>query len=208
MVTISSYLSPIFFSFFITDNNCFIVTGLSQGYAFITFADKKSCREAYKYANEAILDDHVILIDYERCRLMPHWIPRRLGGGYGGKKESGQLRFGARDRPFRDPHGKLRIDYDQKRSDNWKNTRYEYPERHRDIERRREDRPDERRRERSSDRRRERSSDRRRERSSEHRRERSSERRRERSSKRSSEHGRQSDRGSPEYKKKRIDRYR
>lgn len=27
----------------------------------------------------------------------------RLGGGLGGKKESGQLRFGGRDRPFRKP---------------------------------------------------------------------------------------------------------
>jgi hypothetical protein len=26
-----------------------------------------------------------------------------LGGGFGGKKESGQLRFGGRDRPFRKP---------------------------------------------------------------------------------------------------------
>jgi U11/U12 small nuclear ribonucleoprotein SNRNP35 len=34
---------------------------------------------------------------------MQGWIPRRLGGGFSGKKESGQLRFGARDRPFRDP---------------------------------------------------------------------------------------------------------
>jgi len=61
---------------------------------------------------------------------MPGWIPRRLGqliplhqhlkcaflllrdshgvtsvlgGGLGGKKESGQLRFGGRERPFRAP---------------------------------------------------------------------------------------------------------
>lgn len=26
-----------------------------------------------------------------------------LGGGFGGKKESGQLRFGGRDRPFKKP---------------------------------------------------------------------------------------------------------
>jgi len=35
--------------------------------------------------------------------LLPGWIPRRLGGGFGGKKESGQLRFGGKDRPFRKP---------------------------------------------------------------------------------------------------------
>lgn len=29
--------------------------------------------------------------------------PLLLGGGFGGKKESGQLRFGGRDRPFKKP---------------------------------------------------------------------------------------------------------
>lgn len=34
---------------------------------------------------------------------MEGWIPRRMGGGFAGRKESGQLRFGARDRPFKRP---------------------------------------------------------------------------------------------------------
>ena len=34
---------------------------------------------------------------------MKNWKPRRLGGGFGGRKESGQLRFGCRDRPWRPP---------------------------------------------------------------------------------------------------------
>ncbi|XP_048430073.1 U11/U12 small nuclear ribonucleoprotein 35 kDa protein-like isoform X2 [Pyrus x bretschneideri] len=38
-----------------------------------------------------------------RQQLMPGWIPRRLGGGFCGKKESGQLRFGGREKPFRAP---------------------------------------------------------------------------------------------------------
>lgn len=62
----------------------------------------------------------MILVDYERSRGMVGWIPRRFGGGYGGKKESGQLRFGARDRPFRDNHGKVKVPYEQKRSDVWR----------------------------------------------------------------------------------------
>lgn len=98
----------------------YLVTGLSQGYGFVTFDNPKSTREAYRDANEMILDDHVILVDYERSRKMLGWIPRRFGGGYGGKKESGQLRFGARDRPFRDNHGKIKIQYQQKRSDVWR----------------------------------------------------------------------------------------
>lgn len=36
-------------------------------------------------------------------RLLKGWKPRRLGGGFAGKKESGQLRFGGRDRPFKKP---------------------------------------------------------------------------------------------------------
>ncbi|KAM3182026.1 hypothetical protein ACTXT7_013222 [Hymenolepis weldensis] len=34
-------------------------------------------------------------------RTLPGWKPRRLGGGLGGFKESGQLRFGGIARPFR-----------------------------------------------------------------------------------------------------------
>ncbi|KAK9700748.1 hypothetical protein QE152_g31050 [Popillia japonica] len=41
--------------------------------------------------------------DFECERLLKGWKPRRLGGGFGGNKESGQLRFGGRDRPFKKP---------------------------------------------------------------------------------------------------------
>ncbi|KAI9496639.1 hypothetical protein BDB00DRAFT_101214 [Zychaea mexicana] len=80
-----------------------LVTGTSQGYSFITFKHENNARTAYDKANHAVLDDHIILVDYERSRGMKGWVPRRLGGGFGGKKESGQLRFGARDKPFRWP---------------------------------------------------------------------------------------------------------
>ena len=49
------------------------------------------------------IDGRKILVDIERERVQPGWVPRRLGGGLGGKKESGQLRFGGRDRPHRTP---------------------------------------------------------------------------------------------------------
>ncbi|BBN17274.1 hypothetical protein MPTK1_7g13260 [Marchantia polymorpha subsp. ruderalis] len=58
---------------------------------------------AYEMAHYNIIDGSQILVDYNRQQLMPGWIPRRLGGGLGGRKESGQLRFGGRDRPFRAP---------------------------------------------------------------------------------------------------------
>ncbi|KAK9138895.1 hypothetical protein Sjap_009489 [Stephania japonica] len=80
-----------------------IVTGASRGYAFVEFESDKEMRRAYEDANHSIIDDSEIIVDYNRQQLMPGWIPRRLGGGLGGKKESGQLRFGGRERPFRAP---------------------------------------------------------------------------------------------------------
>ncbi|GMP54893.1 hypothetical protein CsSME_00019904 [Camellia sinensis var. sinensis] len=80
-----------------------IVTGASCGYAFVEFETEREMRHAYEDAHHSLIDDSEILVDYNRQQLMPGWIPRRLGGGLGGKKESGQLRFGGRERPFRAP---------------------------------------------------------------------------------------------------------
>jgi U11/U12 small nuclear ribonucleoprotein SNRNP35 len=82
---------------------CNFVTGTSKGYAFVTFERTKAAEDAYRRANGMYVDGRRILVDYERGRVMKGWVPRRLGGGFSGKKESGQLRFGARDRAFRDP---------------------------------------------------------------------------------------------------------
>lgn len=51
-----------------------------------------------------MVDGKPIFVDFECERLLKGWKPRRLGGGFGGMKESGQLRFGGRDRPFRRPY--------------------------------------------------------------------------------------------------------
>ncbi|KAK6231126.1 RNA recognition motif domain - like 10 [Theobroma cacao] len=80
-----------------------IVTGASRGYAFVEFETEREMRRAYKDAHHSFIDDSEVIVDYNRQQLMPGWIPRRLGGGLGGKKESGQLRFGGRERPFRAP---------------------------------------------------------------------------------------------------------
>lgn len=80
-----------------------IVTGASQGYAFVEYETEKEMRHAYEAAHHIKIDGSQVLVDYNRQLLMPGWIPRRLGGGLGGRKESGQLRFGGRDRPFRKP---------------------------------------------------------------------------------------------------------
>ncbi|CAL8992153.1 unnamed protein product [Prunus brigantina] len=80
-----------------------IVTGASRGYAFVEFETEREMQRAYKEAHHSFIDDSEVIVDYNRQQLMPGWIPRRLGGGLGGKKESGQLRFGGRERPFRAP---------------------------------------------------------------------------------------------------------
>lgn len=48
-------------------------------------------------------------------RTMKGWKPRRLGGGFGGKRESGQLRFGGISRPFQLPYDLQDIDMTVKR---------------------------------------------------------------------------------------------
>ncbi|RHY62890.1 hypothetical protein DYB38_005010 [Aphanomyces astaci] len=92
------------------------VTQESRGYAFIEFVHERDFEAAYVATNRYMLngfvilvsyvyrmtiDGRTILVEYERARVMKGWKPRRLGGGLGGRKESGQLRFGGRDRPFR-----------------------------------------------------------------------------------------------------------
>lgn len=80
-----------------------IVTGFSKCYAFVEFEDDKALRQAHREGHKMIIDESEILVEYELGRTLKNWVPRRLGGGFGGKKESGQLRFGGRDRPFRKP---------------------------------------------------------------------------------------------------------
>ncbi|XP_065829606.1 U11/U12 small nuclear ribonucleoprotein 35 kDa protein-like [Oscarella lobularis] len=80
-----------------------IVTGMSKGYAFIEYKHKSDAEEACRKGDKAVLEGYELFVDFERERTLPGWIPRRLGGGFGGRKESGQLRFGGRDRPFKKP---------------------------------------------------------------------------------------------------------
>ncbi|XP_065353212.1 U11/U12 small nuclear ribonucleoprotein 35 kDa protein-like [Cloeon dipterum] len=80
-----------------------IVTGTSKGYAFIEFRSRYSVDDACRKANKMELDGRTIFVDREIGRTMKGWVPRRLGGGFGGNKNSGQLRFGGVDRPFLKP---------------------------------------------------------------------------------------------------------
>lgn len=80
-----------------------IVTGASKCYSFVEYKHRSSANEAVLEMNKYFLDDSEILVDYECERTLKGWKPRRLGGGFGGRKESGQLRFGGRARPFQRP---------------------------------------------------------------------------------------------------------
>ncbi|XP_066257147.1 U1 small nuclear ribonucleoprotein 70 kDa-like [Euwallacea similis] len=80
-----------------------IVTGMPKGYAFVEYEEENGAEDAYRLANKNVVDGNTIFVDFECERLLKGWKPRRLGGGFGGKKESGQLRFGGRDRPFKKP---------------------------------------------------------------------------------------------------------
>ena len=80
-----------------------VVTGFSKRYAFVEYENEDDARYAFRHAQSVEIDGTQVYVDYEIERTLKGWIPRRLGGGFGGKKESGQLRFGGRDRPFRKP---------------------------------------------------------------------------------------------------------
>ena len=80
-----------------------IVTGISRGYAFVEFKEDNGLKKAMHKKDNIVIDGAGIVIDYEIERTLSGWVPRRFGGGFGGKKESGQLRFGGCERPFRRP---------------------------------------------------------------------------------------------------------
>lgn len=80
-----------------------IVTGMPKGYGFIEYENESGAEAAYCGAHKSNIDGRVVFVDFECERLLKGWKPRRLGGGFGGRKESGQLRFGGRDKPFKKP---------------------------------------------------------------------------------------------------------
>ncbi|XP_072935401.1 U11/U12 small nuclear ribonucleoprotein 35 kDa protein-like [Epargyreus clarus] len=80
-----------------------IVTGKSKRYAFVEFDSSNSMERAHSFMHKEVIDGAQILVEKEAERLVQGWRPRRLGGGFGGRRESGQLRFGCRERPFRRP---------------------------------------------------------------------------------------------------------
>ncbi|CAF0710234.1 unnamed protein product [Brachionus calyciflorus] len=77
-----------------------VVTGFSRGYAFVEFKHRSDASKAHHESYKIVIDDRELKVEYELERKLKGWKPRRLGGGLGGYKQSGQLRFGGRYKPF------------------------------------------------------------------------------------------------------------
>ncbi|KAF8722630.1 hypothetical protein HU200_022465 [Digitaria exilis] len=65
-------------------------TGKPRRYAFVEFAHTRDMKNAYKHADGIKLDNKRLLVDVERGRTVPNWRPRRLGGGIGSSRISGE----------------------------------------------------------------------------------------------------------------------
>ncbi|XP_037070137.1 U11/U12 small nuclear ribonucleoprotein 35 kDa protein-like [Pollicipes pollicipes] len=77
-----------------------LVTGAPRGYAFVMFNRRRDAAAARAACRRLCIAGADVVVEPEFSRGLPGWRPRRLGGGLGGRKESGQLRFGGVARPF------------------------------------------------------------------------------------------------------------
>jgi len=66
-------------------------TDKPRGYAFIEYEDKSDMKEAYKCTDGMRIEGKRVLVDIERGRSIPGWLPRRLGGGRGGEARATRL---------------------------------------------------------------------------------------------------------------------
>uniref|UniRef100_A0A0P4WFH4 U11/U12 small nuclear ribonucleoprotein 35 kDa protein n=1 Tax=Scylla olivacea TaxID=85551 RepID=A0A0P4WFH4_SCYOL len=80
-----------------------IVTGYSKGYCFVEYRKERDAEYAMRESTGLLINGCPVLVDWEAGHRLKGWVPRRLGGGWGGRKEAGQLRFGCRDRPWKKP---------------------------------------------------------------------------------------------------------
>lgn len=63
-----------------------IITGYSRCYAFVEYHDHKEAEDAVWRGHKQEIDGCEVFVDYECERVLKGWVPRRLGGGFGGKK--------------------------------------------------------------------------------------------------------------------------
>lgn len=58
----------------------------SKGYGFIEFQEARGAEMAYNKGDGRKIDDCYVLVDKELARIDKYWLPRRLGGGKGGRR--------------------------------------------------------------------------------------------------------------------------
>ncbi|KAG5382288.1 hypothetical protein IGI04_033758 [Brassica rapa subsp. trilocularis] len=124
-------------------------TNKPKGYAFIEYLNTRDMKAAYKQGDGKKIDGRRVLVDVERGRTVPNWRPRRLGGGLGTTRVTGE---------------KIAGEEEQQQPSQARTSRSEEPKAREDREKSR-DRGKEREREVSHERSRERSHERSRERS-------------------------------------------
>ena len=56
-----------------------------RGYAFVEFEHERHMKDAFRRGDGRKIDGRRVLIDVVRAGTVNGWLPRRLGGGLGGK---------------------------------------------------------------------------------------------------------------------------
>lgn len=91
--------------------------GDPRGYAFVEYENEKDMKAAYTHADGKKIEGRRIVVDCERGRTVREWLPSRLGGGKGGRKDKprkdGSLPSDSRSRP--DERSASRSDRDRER---------------------------------------------------------------------------------------------
>eukprot|EP00529_Nitzschia_sp_RCC80_P031124 CAMPEP_0113492290 /NCGR_PEP_ID=MMETSP0014_2-20120614/27996_1 /TAXON_ID=2857 /ORGANISM="Nitzschia sp." /LENGTH=363 /DNA_ID=CAMNT_0000386109 /DNA_START=75 /DNA_END=1162 /DNA_ORIENTATION=+ /assembly_acc=CAM_ASM_000159 len=60
-------------------------TGRSKGYGFVEYEHEEDMKRAYRAADGMRIEGRPVIVDVERGHTVPTWLPRRLGGGLGGR---------------------------------------------------------------------------------------------------------------------------
>lgn len=60
--------------------------GRSRGYGFVEYENEEDMKRAYRAADGMKIEGREIVVDVERGHTVPTWLPRRLGGGLGGRR--------------------------------------------------------------------------------------------------------------------------
>ena len=79
-------------------------TGKIKSYCFVEYEDHSGAVTAYNHRENQIVDGYTLLIDFEKARTVPNWLPQRLGGGEGA--ESREFRLSRKALEFSMPHKK------------------------------------------------------------------------------------------------------